>query len=269
MQIFFGILIAFICIVAIYRLFKDNKRKVDSEVKRQQVLNQTLKSASPIKKSDSSKRQYGVKYYDYGNDCYSVELQGLFYRDVSTHKFARSLKVGKKLYLQPDIENTSDSNAIKVTSQSGLFLGFIPKEIAPKIKILIDNRTEIKCIVNSKSDDSIPFIWLSIHPKVLKEKPQNENKYVYNYEDNGESSYFVSRLYDISQSDPYFEEIEDIRDEDNDSMFSLTTDFLLDKIKNNADLKAWYKKELKLKCYTDRFLIERVRQRVRHEGLNI
>lgn len=269
MQMFFGIFIAFVCLVAIYRLFKDNKQKVDSEIRRQQLINQTSKTASPAREYDSSKRRHGVKYYDYGNDCYSVELQGLFYRDVSTRKFARSLKVGKKLCLQPDIENTSDSNAIKVTSQSGLFLGFIPKEIAPKIKILIDNKTELKCIVNSKSDDSIPFIWLSIHPKVLKEKTQNQNKYVYNYEDNGESSYFVSRLYDISQSDPYFEEIEDIKNEDNDSMFSLTTDFLLDKIKNNADLKAWYKKELKLKCYTDRFLIERVRQRVRHEGLNI
>lgn len=268
MQTFIGIVIAIVGIIAICQLFKRDKLKADNEKKRRQVNNQTLQNINKIKPNTTIRRD-GAKYRDYGNNCYSIALQGLLHRDNNAHKVARSLKKGQKLNLETDVNNSVDSNAVKVLSQSGVFLGFVPKEIAPKIKALIDSKAQIKCIVNSTSDGVIPFIWLSIHPKEIVSKSQPKAKYIYNYEDNGESSLFVDRLYDIDYNDPLFDDIEDIKEEDNDAMFSLTTDFLLDKINDNADLKAWYKDELKLKSYTDKFLIERVRQRVRHEGLSI
>lgn len=80
------------------------------------------------------------------------DLKGLYYRSRYARSVAQNLEVGERLYLEKDPKNKYDENAVKVRSQSNVFIGYIDSKVAEKYKDFLD---WVKCAVIT--DITYPF----------------------------------------------------------------------------------------------------------------
>lgn len=103
-------------------------------------------------------------YYNYG--LYKFELQGLYYRSLEAKEYASHvLRLGENLELIPEPENDSDPNAVGVYTLSGLHIGYVPKELAPRIKQMIEvDGVNFGTHIVSKSHHDLPFFWVLCSP---------------------------------------------------------------------------------------------------------
>lgn len=67
-----------------------------------------------------------------------------------------------KLQLEPEPTNPYDSNAIKVLSRHGNQIGYLNREIAEKVRLAVDNQTEIHVTVKWVNGEKMLGVGLRI-----------------------------------------------------------------------------------------------------------
>lgn len=102
-------------------------------------------------------------------------LAGAKFRPVAAQAFVLGLVTDAVLKLEREPTNHYDPNAIKVCSDDGECLGYVPRHIAAELAKLMDNATfPYHCSVRYPSKDKMPMlqVWADNEepPKSLKEK---------------------------------------------------------------------------------------------------
>lgn len=109
-------------------------------------------------------------------DTYSFEqplrmknnvLQTHFYINGMRHRnlpgsWSSLIHVNEKLLLLPEPTNPKDSRAVRIETNSGLHLGYVPGFYAEAINSLIANKANITLTIREIRPDSSPQWWVSI-----------------------------------------------------------------------------------------------------------
>lgn len=90
-------------------------------------------------------------------DC---EVKGIIYRDEEGQAAAKALSVGDKLILEAEPTNENDPSAIKVLTEAGVHIGYLPKKTAENIGSWL---AEVKlCAVYHRTTHELPYIYCKI-----------------------------------------------------------------------------------------------------------
>lgn len=63
-------------------------------------------------------------------------------------EYIKKMKIGEKIFLERDRNNAYDKNAIKVINDKGFQIGFISKDLAPKIAEKMDSGIRFRAAVS-------------------------------------------------------------------------------------------------------------------------
>lgn len=62
---------------------------------------------------------------------------------------AKELNEGDLLTLQPEPTNKYDPNAVKILTEDGNFLGYVPKKFSAEISAMLEIEAPIECIIEA------------------------------------------------------------------------------------------------------------------------
>ncbi|HIY88248.1 MAG TPA: HIRAN domain-containing protein [Candidatus Bacteroides pullicola] len=171
MEVLFIFLILFVlfCILCFANL---NQREED---------NATYKSSTDIKLDqcmemlDEMLETLQNHFFEGRGGSINIAIKGLYYREQEDIIAARSLYIGKSVYLREEPENSSDPNAVAVYTESGNHIGYVPKEYAQGIKNLIKQGLELNCTISKNTGGNIPYLYMDVSYKSKEQKEFESN----------------------------------------------------------------------------------------------
>jgi len=97
-----------------------------------------------------------------------VYIAGTQYHDIATHKDLARLELGAVLRLKREPDNRYDTYAIRVETDAGEMVGYIPKHQNRTIARIMDQGVEVIASVDKIAPDEAPWrrIWIKVHEKV-------------------------------------------------------------------------------------------------------
>lgn len=99
----------------------------------------------------------------------TCEVKGGLYLNEQEKNISKMLSVGDNLLLEKEPTNKFDMYAIKVLTESGGHIGYLPKEYADKLYLSI---AKVKlCVVSKKTNHEVPFIFCQIYFDKTDELP--------------------------------------------------------------------------------------------------
>src|SRR5687768_9157194 len=95
--------------------------------------------------------------FSWRNDMQAA-LNGVNFRPSEIRDIVKALNPGDELTLERDAENAYDSNAIKVLSEEGAFLGFVEKDVAAELAPKLDAGETFTVTVDSFQSTIKPIL---------------------------------------------------------------------------------------------------------------
>ncbi len=90
-----------------------------------------------------------------GASSFVVPLRGNHFRDIDAKIAWAEAQPGDQLQLERDPDNEYDPNAIRVVNNDGVWLGFIPKEVAAWLARDMDAGQQFTCTVTDDRELAI------------------------------------------------------------------------------------------------------------------
>ena len=142
----------------------------------QKEENTTYKSSVEIQLEQCKEKVDGMiltlqkRFFEGWGGSINMAIKGLYYREQDDIIAARSLYIGKTVYLREEPENSKDPNAVAVYTESEHHIGYVPKEYASGIKKLIIQGLELNCTISKNTGGDIPYLYMDVSYKSKEQK---------------------------------------------------------------------------------------------------
>lgn len=107
------------------------------------------------------------------------ELISHFYISGMRHRnlpkdWSTVVKLGDNLIATQEKDNKYDSNAVRLSTTDGLWLGYIPGVYAQAVSALLDREVDVKLTINEKRPTYAPQWWIRINLEASLNKVKDE-----------------------------------------------------------------------------------------------
>lgn len=76
-----------------------------------------------------------------------ARIMGVSFRDTAAQNRYQQLVQGEQLAIEPEPANEFDPYAVKILTQDGVHLGYVPKEISAVLHVLTDVHAKLVTVV--------------------------------------------------------------------------------------------------------------------------
>lgn len=99
-------------------------------------------------------------------------ISGMRYSDLPENWYS-SIQKGEELILEPDLNNTVDPNAVKISTKNKVRLGYVPGVFAKAIGALLERNVKMNVIIDEINPTYTPQWWLRVNFKSTLEQEQS------------------------------------------------------------------------------------------------
>lgn len=96
-------------------------------------------------------------------------INGMRHSELANHWY-ETIEIGEELYLERDLKNPKDPNAVKVLTSDQMQLGYVPGVFAKAVSALLERKVTMSVVVEDMKPTFSPQWWVHVNFKSVLEQ---------------------------------------------------------------------------------------------------